>query len=109
MGMHASAFLAYGIDFGEEKPEFLADFDGEIEEWVYESADDVIEPLPYFVDGHTVLAVKDHVFNSDYSSLVTEIDSLDIDPVKVEAFKAALVAAGYKNPEPRWLLSFHFG
>jgi hypothetical protein len=109
MGMEASAFLAYGIDFGEERPEFLSDFDGDLEEWVYENADDVIEPLFYFVDGHTVLAVKDHVRNSDYSSLVTEIDSLDVDAVKVEAFKAALVAAGYANPEPRWLLAFSIG
>jgi hypothetical protein len=109
MGMHASGFLAYGIDFGEEKPDFLSDFDGEIDEWVYEHAGDVIEPVLYFVDGHTVLAVKDHVRNADYDSLLTDINDLHVDPAKLEAFKAALVDAGYPNPEPRWLLGFRFG
>ena len=109
MGMHASAFLAYGIDFGDEQPDFLGDYDGDLTEWAESETDEAVTPCPYFVDGHLVLAVKDHVFDADYGSLTTEIDSLQVDAEKVEAFKSALVAAGYANPEPRWLLSFRFG
>lgn len=108
MSMSASAFLAYGINFGEDKPGFLADYDGELYEWAEEN-DEAIESLPYFVDGYTVLAVPGHVHDADYGSLVTEIENLDVDAAKVDAFKQALIEAGYPNPQPKWLLSFFYG
>jgi hypothetical protein len=110
MGMHATGHLAFGIDFGEDKPDFLKDYDGELYDWVEEDPQcDAIESVAYFVDGHTILAVKDHVIDADYSSLVTEITDLDVDEEQVQAFKDALIAAGYPNPEPKWLLTFAFG
>lgn len=106
MGMDPKGYLAYGIDFGEEKPAFIGSFDGDLAEWAYSEAGGIIEPLHYFVDGHVVLAVPDHVHTADYGSLVTDIESLDVDPAKLRAYKEALTAAGYPDPQPGWLLTF---
>jgi hypothetical protein len=104
MGMDASAKLVYGIDFGDERPDFLGDYKGDLYDWAEEKEQaKVMKPVYYMFEGDTILAVKGYSHAADYS--VKEITSFDVDPIKEEAFKEALRAAGVENPQPKWLLA----
>jgi hypothetical protein len=104
MGMDAYAKLVYGIDFGDERPDFLGDYDGDLYDWAEEKEQSkVMLPVRYMFEGDTILAVRGYSHSADYT--VKEIKSFDVDPDKEERFKEALRKAGIENPQPRWLLA----
>ncbi len=112
MSMEPSAALAYGIDLGEEedagRPEFLPDKYDTVEDWVEDDADrkKTVRTVTYGFEG-TILAMRGCVHSVGYGGATKEIASLSVDPDKEAAFKALLVAAGIKDPRPRWILSYH--
>lgn len=104
MGMDASAKLVYGIDFDEERPAFMGDYDGSLADWAEEKPQSrVMQAARYLFEGETILAVRGYVFEADYSA--RPIKTLTVDPDREEAFKEALRALGYENPQPQWLLA----
>lgn len=129
MGFSSDGILVYGIDLGEEKPEFLGE---------YEDMDDLLmtegwQPQ-YGEEGHDfkkqreflerqpvdltmycsydcpmyILSVRG-TETSVSRGYVTEIASLDVDVDKRAAFISWCQAHGIKNPEPKWLLASMYG
>jgi hypothetical protein len=104
MGMDATALLAYGIDFEDQRPSFLGDYDGEIDEWAEDDErSEFMEPVHHEYGHEVILAVKGYVHEASYGT--EEIESLEVDPVAKQAFIDALVEAGYENPQPKWILA----
>lgn len=129
MGVSSDGILVYGIDLGEEKPEFLDDF---------EDLDELL-----LADGNQPQwGDPGHDFNKQWAFLATcpadmtmycsyecpmyilsmrgtkkdvargyveEISSLDVDADKRAAFIAWCIAHGIENPEPKWLLASMYG
>ncbi|MGX1786872.1 hypothetical protein ACWIGM_09060 [Bosea sp. NPDC055332] len=129
MGVSSDGLLVYGIDLGDEKPEFLGSHD-DMDEFLDEQSG-----LPTWgEDGHSFNAQSDYrdkcpadltrYCSYDYPmhilavrgtesrvsrGYVTEIETLSVDPEKVEAFKAWCADHGIEDAEPKWLLCSMYG
>lgn len=129
MGVSSDGLLVYGIDLGEEKPEFLDD---------YEDMDELLlaegNQPQWGEDGHDfdkqraflatcpadltlycsydypmyILSVRDTntTVNRGY---VEEIENLSVDENKRVQFVAWCEAHGIENPQPKWLLASMYG
>lgn len=104
MGMDATAYLAYGVDVGADRPAGLsADYET-LYDWTRNSqVSRFVRTVRYFCEGETILAVQGTVRSTDYSPKV--VSGFEVDAVKVEGFKEALKSIGIDNPEPKWLLA----
>ena len=102
MGMDAYGILAYGIDFGDEAPAFVGDYKGGLRQWA-EDRGRVFEVVTHGYGHETILAVKGYSFSASYGT--KEFETLNVDLKAVEAFKSALISAGYENPHLKWILA----
>jgi hypothetical protein len=102
MGMDASGILAYGIDFGDETPAFVGDYKGGLKQWARDKGR-AFDVVSHGYGHETILAVKGYSYSASYGT--EEFDHLTVDLKAVEAFKSALIAAGYDNPRPKWILA----
>lgn len=125
MGVSTDGILAFGIDFGEELPEFLADFE---DVW-WDYTDSISGETDYkkrseFRDNH----IADLVMYCSYEypmyilaingtktevsrGYTEEIDPSDlrIPQEKIDAFKAFCEENGVEWQEPKWLLASMWG
>lgn len=102
MGMDAYGILAYGIDFEDKTPAFVGDYKGGLRQWARDRGR-AFEVVTHGYGQETILAVKGYSYSADYGT--KKFNTLTVDSDAEEAFKAALVAAGYENPQPKWILA----
>lgn len=129
MGVSSDGLLVYGIDLGEEMPDFLVD---------HEDLDDLLltegKQPKYGEEGHDFKSQRTYLENQPvemtfYCSYdcpmhilsvrgteksvnrgyVEEITSLEVDPDKRQKFIEWCLAHGIANPEPKWLLASMYG
>ncbi len=103
--MDATAYLAYGVDIGADRPKGLpADYET-VYDWTRNSQiSRFVRRVRYFCEDEIILAVQGTVRSADGSPKV--VSGFEVDADKVEGFKAALKSIGIDNPEPKWLLAF---
>lgn len=129
MGISSDGILVFGIDLGEEQPEFMGECDG------FDDYMDSQNGLPQWGEvGHDWDAT--HAFRNSYPASMTlhcsydypmhilavpgtettayrgspkEIEFLSVSDEKVDAFKAWCVEHGIEDPEPKWLLASMYG
>lgn len=129
MGVSSVGLLVFGIDLGEDEPEFWGDHN-DMDDFLdsesglptygcpgydYEKLSanrkkcpaDVIFYCSYDYPMH-ILAVRgtERRVSRGY---VKEIETLSVEPEKVEAFKAWCADHGIADAEPKWLLCSMYG
>lgn len=129
MGVSSNGILVFGIDLGEEEPDFLEGQDG------FDSYLNGLSGLPSWGEaGHSfkdqqafrdscpadmtlycsyeypmfILSVRG-TETTVYRGSVEEITSLEVDAEKVAAFKAWCAERGIEGQEPKWLLVSMYG
>jgi hypothetical protein len=105
--LHAK--LAFGIDLGSKNPSFADGVDGGVYGWAEDDPQNkIMEPVSYNDCTATILAVKGYVFAAKEGGPAVEIAPTTLCRVinvpEVEAFRAHLLAAGFDDVEPKWLL-----
>ena len=128
MGVSSDGIVVFGIDLGEEPPEFL---DGDFDDYL-----DSISGLPQYGEpGHSWDAINAHrkacpadvtIYCSyDYPMYILAVRDTEVrvsrgyvidvsdlpapDEARLAAFKAWCVERGVENPEPKWLLCSLYG
>ena len=130
MGTSSNGTLVFGIDMGEEWPEFLEDYEGNFDDylegvsglpkwgepghefqaqWAYRDScpADIVLYCSYECPMY-ILAVRG-TETTVHRGYVEEINSLAVDEDRLIAFKAWCVERGIENPEPKWLLASMYG
>lgn len=129
MGISSDGILVYGIDLGEEKPEFLGDHEdmdellmaeGSQPQWGDEGHDfkkqwAFLATCPadltmYCSYDYPMYILSVRGTKKDVArGYVEEVESLSVDDAKRDEFIAWCEAHGIENPQPKWLLASMYG
>jgi hypothetical protein len=102
--MEATAYLAYGVDIGANRPEGLPDDYRTIYDWTrVGQISRFVRAVYHSHDGAIILAVQGTVKSTEDTPKV--VSNFDVESVKVDGFKAALESIGIVKCDPRWLLA----